>query len=202
MPSVVSPRVAATRDAVLSAAIDEFAAFGPRRASMEGIARRAGVSRATLYAHWRNRDELFRDLVAALHAEHEAEMATVLEDDAPFETRLLAMLEARFLRFVELTSASPHAAELYDSHGRLCGDIARASQERSEQLILKLLRQAVRTGEADLSGSGLSAAKVAGVLFDCAHGAKGEDASLARPDEFRARLRNAVAVLVAGLGAR
>ena len=192
-------RSRATREALLDAALEEFAAFGVRRASMEGVARRAGVSRATLYTHWRNRDDLFRGLVATLHAEHEAEMEVALASDAPFEDRLLAMLEARFVRFVALTAASPHAAELYDGHGRLCGDIARASQERSEKLLAKLLRQAANAGEVDLARCGLSAARVAGVLFDCAHGAKGEDASRATPEEFRERLRRTVRVVVAGL---
>lgn len=194
-------RSLSTREALLAAATEEFAAFGVRRTSMEGVARRAGVSRATLYAHWRSRDDLFRGLVTVLHDEHEAEMAAVLDRDAPFEERLLAMLEARFLRFVELTSATPHAAELYDQHGRLCGDIARDSQARSEKLLARLVRQAAAAGELDLSRCGLSPARVAGVLFDCAHGAKGEDASRAVPAEFRERLRRSVAVLVHGLSA-
>ena len=69
--------------------------------------------------------------------------------------------------------AVAEAAELFDLHGRLCGDVALASQERSEKLIAKLVRNAVNSGEADLSAAGLSPARVASVIFDCAHGAKG-----------------------------
>jgi len=201
MAQATTTRTATTRAALLEGALHEFSAFGYRRSSMESVARRAGVSRATLYLHWSGKEELFRALVEQLHEEHVAEMEAVLDaGDLAFEDRLLAILEARFLRFVELTAASPHAAEIYDLHGRLCGDVARASQERSERILTRMLREAAARGEADLDRAGLSAARVAAVLFDCAHGAKGEDPSTATPQEFRARLRRTVRVLVAGLG--
>ncbi len=203
MSRVISKRAAATRVALLEAALEEFSAFGFRRTSMESVARRAGVSRATLYLYWKSKDALFRDLVEQTHEDQVAAMEFVYaEEPGDFERRLLAMLEARFLRFIELTSASPHAAELFDLHGRLCGDVALASQEKSEKLIAKLLRNAVTSGEADLSAAGLSPARVASVIFDCAHGAKGEDPSKSTPAEYRIRLGLVVRVLVAGLTPR
>ena len=200
MSRVISKRAAATRVALLEAALEEFSAFGFRRTSMESVARRAGVSRATLYLYWKSKDNLFRDLVEQTHEDQVAAMELVYaKEPGDFEHRLLAMLEARFLRFIELTSASPHAAELFDLHGRLCGDVALASQEKSEKLIAKLVRNAVNSGEADLSAAGLSPARVASVIFDCAHGAKGEDPSKSTPAEYRIRLGLVVRVLVTGL---
>lgn len=203
MSRVISKRAAATRLALLEAALEEFSAFGFRRTSMESVARRAGVSRATLYLYWKSKDNLFRDLVEQTHEDQVAAMELVYaKEPGDFEHRLLAMLEARFLRFIELTSASPHAAELFDLHGRLCGDVALASQEKSEKLIAKLVRNAVASGEADLSAAGLSPARVASVIFDCAHGAKGEDPSKSTPADYRIRLGLVVRVLVAGLAPR
>ena len=202
MPSALHTRSQATRAAMLEAARDEFSAFGFRRTSMEGIARRAEVSRATLYLHWRGKQDLFRALVEVLHEEHLAAMEAVLEEPGlSLRERTLAMLEARYVRFVEMTSASPYAAELYELHGRLCGDVTRASQERSERLLARMLRDASARGEADLGRCGLSASRVAGVLLDCAHGAKGEDPAVATPDEFRERLARSVRVLMTGIAA-
>jgi AcrR family transcriptional regulator len=201
-PAAAQPasRAEATRALLLDGALAEFSAFGFRRSSMDGVARRAGVSRATLYLHWKSKADLFRGIVERLHEEHLAAMEAVLEQDGEdLEATLVAMLEARFMRFVELTSESPHAAELYDLHGRMCGDIARASQERSEQLLERLVRRAARGGQADLTRSGLTPARAASALFDCAHGAKGEDPSLASPASFRERLALVVRLLVVGL---
>ena len=198
----MSSRVETTRAALLEGALEEFALLGYQRSSMDSTARRAGVSRATLYLHFGSKEELLRALVAQLHDAHLAAMQeAIAAPTASFEARLLAVLEARFGRWVELTAGSPHAAELYDRHDRLCGDIARASQERSERALAKLLREAAARGEIDLDRLGLSAPKVAGVLFDCAHGAKGEDPASTTPALFRTRLVRIVRVLVAGLEA-
>ena len=117
MAPETTPRTAATRAALLEGALHEFSAFGYRRSSMESVARRAGVSRATLYLHWSGKEELFRALVEQLHEEHVAEMEAVLDaGDLAFEDRLIAILEARFLRFVELTATGP--AKAYGLHPR------------------------------------------------------------------------------------
>lgn len=199
MAVATGARTAATRAALLDAALAEFSAHGFRRSSMDGVARRAGVARATLYAHHRSKEELFRAVVARLHEDHLLAMEAALEGPGTFEQRLVAMLEARFGRFVALASVSDFAPEIYDRHSRLCGDIARSSQERSEQLLARAVRRAVRSGEVDLAPTGLSAARVAGVLFDGAHGAKGEDPSTSDPADFGRRLRRMVRVLVRGL---
>lgn len=189
-----------TPEVILRAALEEFAAFGYRRASVEGIARRAGLARATVYLHWRTKDDLFRALVTGLHDEHLAAMAAAAE--APgldLETRLVRVLEARNGRFVQLTSTSPNAAELYDRHGRLCGDIAAAAADRARLLLADLVARAAAGGEVDLGRSGLSAAEVAEGLELCAHAAKGEDPSTATPASFAAALRLLVRLTLRGL---
>lgn len=193
--------VGTTGEAIAEAALAEFTAFGYRRASIESIARRAHVSRATVYAHYSGKDELFRALVTGLHEDHLAAMRAVADSpDFDIQSRISRLLQARFLRFVELTSSSPHAGELYDRHGALCGDIAQDSHRQAEKIITAVLRRAAAAGEIDLGASGLTVAQLAGVLNDCAFGAKGEDPATATPAEFTARLTRSVAVIFAGIG--
>lgn len=183
------------------AALAEFTAFGYRRTSIESIARRADVSRATVYSHWSNKEELFRALVSRLHQEHVSAMQAVADDpDVDIESRITKLLRAQFLQFVELTSNSPYAAELYDRHGTLCGDIASDFQQKAEKILIAALKRAIKAGEIDLTNSGLSVNQLAGVLIDCAHGAKGEDPAAATPADFTARLGNSVRAIIAGVG--
>ncbi len=192
-----------TSDAIALAALAEFTAFGYRRTSIESIARRAELSRATVYAHWSNKEELFRALVSRLHEDHLTQMQTVAnEPDLEIETRITKLLRAQFLQFVELTSNSPYAAELYDRHGTLCGEIARTANERAEKILATALKRAVKNGEIDLAPSGLTVAQLAGVLTGCAHGAKGEDPATATPADFTTRLTNSVRAIIAGVGSR
>ena len=57
------PREQRAEDAILGAALALFAEGGPAATTFDGVARRAGVSRSTVYRRWSTRDEL---LVAAL----------------------------------------------------------------------------------------------------------------------------------------
>ncbi len=191
-----------TGEAIGLAALAEFTTFGYRRTSIESIARRAAVSRATVYSHWSNKEELFRALVSRLHEEHLAAMQAVADDcGLDIESRISQLLRAQFLQFVELTANSPYAAELYDRHGTLCGDIAGSANERAEKILTTTLKRAVKAGEIDLAASGLTVTQLAGVLTDCAHGAKGEDPADATPADFATRLANSVRVIIAGVGA-
>ena len=58
-------KVAATRQAILDAALDEFAANGFAGARLDDVARRAGVAKGTIYVHFRDKETLFEELVRA-----------------------------------------------------------------------------------------------------------------------------------------
>src|SRR5438067_11724014 len=53
-------------EAVLAAAEGAFLVHGFRAVSMDAIAREAGVSKATVYAHFANKEELFGAVIARL----------------------------------------------------------------------------------------------------------------------------------------
>ncbi len=59
------PKSAEKADAIRNAAIDLFMADGMERTSMDAIAAAAGVSKQTVYSHFRSKDELFRACVVA-----------------------------------------------------------------------------------------------------------------------------------------
>ena len=64
------PKDLEKRAAILSAATDLFTARGLNGVSMEAVARAAGVSKITVYSHFRSKDELFRETVFAKCRQH------------------------------------------------------------------------------------------------------------------------------------
>ena len=52
------------RSGILDAAAELVADGGPRAVTMAAVARRAAVAKATVYNHFRDRDELLRALLA------------------------------------------------------------------------------------------------------------------------------------------
>ncbi|MFR5646492.1 MAG: TetR/AcrR family transcriptional regulator [Bilophila wadsworthia] len=82
----------ARREAILDAALEEFAAKGYAGARMEDIARRAGVAKGTLYLHFGDKEGLFNGLAESAFAPMHALAKEILGDKTP-------TLRERLLRF-------------------------------------------------------------------------------------------------------
>lgn len=121
---------AATRAALLSTAIREFAEKGFAGARVDEIANRAGVNKQLLYHHFGNKDDLYRVALETVYSEiREKEKALHLGDLSPVEAmRTLVGYSfdylnehPEFIRLVndENAQGAPHAArseELTEMH--------------------------------------------------------------------------------------
>ena len=190
--------VTASRERILAAAMERFSRYGFRRTSMEDIAEAAGVSRAALYLQFRNKEEIFRSLSQELQQETLKAAAAALEADGPLSERLRAAVEAKSLRFVAIAHDSPHGDELIDESNRMCGDVAAEAHQRFLALLTRAFRRAVRSGEIDLTVSGLRAAEVAELFTRSVVGLKGPGVTVVA---YRRGLAALVRVFVAGLAA-
>jgi AcrR family transcriptional regulator len=63
---VRATRQAERREAILSAALEEFAASGFAATRLDDIARRAGVAKGTIYLYFRDKESLFQELVRSM----------------------------------------------------------------------------------------------------------------------------------------
>ncbi len=54
------------RDAILAAALDEFASRGFEAARLDDVARRAGVAKGTIYLYFRDKETLFQELIRTM----------------------------------------------------------------------------------------------------------------------------------------
>jgi len=189
------------RDLILHAALERFAHYGFRRTSMGDIAQQAGISRAALYLHFRNKEEIFRALGRELH---ERAMAAA-EEAAGAASGLAAQLEAALTAKVamfEVVHAAAHARELLDENSRLCGEVSAEFRTRHLKLLSGLLAAATRRREVDPKRAGLTAAGAAEILLDGAKGMETAGGAVLGPGDYRRRLRQLVRVVVLALGAR
>src|SRR5262245_34378366 len=76
-------KAAARRDAILSAALDEFAAQGFAAARLDDVARRAGVAKGTIYLHFRDKEALFQELVRSVLGTFVGTLEVALKADLP-----------------------------------------------------------------------------------------------------------------------
>jgi AcrR family transcriptional regulator len=59
-------RSAARREAILTAALDEFSASGFEAARLDDVAKRAGVAKGTIYLYFRNKESLFQEVIRVM----------------------------------------------------------------------------------------------------------------------------------------
>jgi AcrR family transcriptional regulator len=59
-------RNAIRREAILAAALDEFASRGFEAARLDDVAKRAGVAKGTIYLYFRDKESLFQELIRAM----------------------------------------------------------------------------------------------------------------------------------------
>lgn len=91
----------ARQSALLDAAVAVFARYGFRKASMDEVARAAGVSRQGLYLQFANKEELFRRaLEYSLNHQLTAAVAALARTEESLERRLIAACDAWAGRFV------------------------------------------------------------------------------------------------------
>lgn len=118
------PRIERSRRLITDAAMAEMAEVGYGAMTVEGIARRAGVSKATVYRHWSGKLGIVESALDMLGA------TMPIGDSAPPRERLVALLEwlASYIGNLDdpgsacvpaIVSASQYDPALRDFHHRL-----------------------------------------------------------------------------------
>lgn len=189
------------REEILSAARTIFAHYGFRRASLEEIAREAGISRTALYHHFRNKEDIFRAMCEGIYARATDKAEEAAATDQAVDAKLLAVLEAQAGWIFRQLASSRHGLEIVDESNRLCADITGAWSRRAVKLLTRVLQTAEKNGELDPSVSENTPETAAGFLWLCAHGLQGPSpANAPSAAQYGRRLAALVRLSVAGLG--
>lgn len=133
---------------------DAFLKSGFNRPTMGELAIACGFSRRALYYHYRNKEELFRDVVRyqnerALYAGWTAGMSVLMEGGDAIAV-ITALLDTRFGETRRTVAGSPYALELADAVFRLCDDIIIEFQVRLQEDLVKMLEILHTAGKATL----------------------------------------------------
>ncbi|WP_029369582.1 TetR/AcrR family transcriptional regulator [Mycobacterium sp. UM_WWY] len=84
---------------ILDAALAEFERHGFRRVALDDVARRAGVSRTTIYRRFANRDELVAAVIERENVALFADIARELKDAGPQSNYYVEAFTLSILRF-------------------------------------------------------------------------------------------------------
>jgi TetR/AcrR family transcriptional regulator len=141
----------ASRQAILQAALVEFAQEGLAGARMDAIAEAAGVNKALLYYYFRDKDTLYGEVLDGFFAPLHDRVLAVCDQPGTAGQRFLSYAKTHFDSIAE----SPHYARIF------MGELMSASRGGSTHLerivekymlpiglrVLQLVREGVESGE-------------------------------------------------------
>jgi AcrR family transcriptional regulator len=161
--SALSPRQERSRALLLDAAVELFVAYGFRQTSMERIAAEAGVSKATAYARFADKTEIFGAVITHMAEQMIGRAEQAAREAKSPEAAVLASLRSKQTEKFLLVHRSRHAAELLDAFTRVGG----AATESAHAMYVASLTKWV----AQCRGVGTKlAAQLAALLDDASEG--------------------------------
>ncbi|MFY0310320.1 TetR/AcrR family transcriptional regulator [Leisingera sp. D0M16] len=184
------------QQAILEAAWAAFSTYGFRKTSMDDIAKGAGMSRPALYLHFKNKEAIFRALVAAYYGTAAAGVRAALAEPGPLPERLLAAFEGQAGEGVQMMMSSPHGMELFEITKSVAAEVIAEGEAALSGIYAAWLDQQANAGKAVLSGD---AAEVARTICASLKGIKQTAGDYA---EYQAGVRQLAALFGAGLTPR
>jgi AcrR family transcriptional regulator len=150
-----------SKEEIRRAAWELFGQFGVERVSIADIARKAGVSQATIYNNFASKEVLAREFVAAVVDALVDGIEQVLAPEMPFREKLLAF--ANYVGEIIRSGRSLEgSATVFTSSADLQNDpdirrIKDAAREKMTSLLLRLVAEGKAEGkvDADLSDEAL-----------------------------------------------
>ena len=137
------PRSEQADQAILSAALDLFAEYGPDALCIEQVAAKAGVGKATIYRRWPGKEDMLVDALAAIGTRLPEPQGRSVRAD------LIALLSA-----ICREAADPRRARLFallqgegKRYPRLMARYLATVVQPQRELVRSVLRRGVATGE-------------------------------------------------------
>lgn len=137
-------RRAARREAILAAALDEFAERGFEGARLDDVARRAGIAKGTIYLYFADKESLFQELIRSALSPFVATIEAARSVDLPLRV-VCDRLAGAFAREV-LGTRRKDIVRLMISEGRRFPKIAKFYYEEVPRRAFAAVRALVRKG--------------------------------------------------------
>ena len=141
-----------TEKKLIEAAVRTLLRFGYRKTTMLDIAAEAEVSRPTLYASYRSKDEILAASIRHMSEQALKKVEAAWRDCATLDDKLRAYFEATVIPAFELIQSSPEASDLISGHNAAGKAAILDSQVKRRTAIMSVLspfeNEIMRSGQS------------------------------------------------------
>jgi AcrR family transcriptional regulator len=127
------------REAIVEAAWACFLQYGYAKASLEEVAKRAGLSRPLIYLQFANKKELFTYIIENLMDTHFDSATKILDLDLDRKSKLLQVIDKWLLEPWARLMSSQRGNELFDQALGIAPALEEKHHERTQQLLTAVI---------------------------------------------------------------
>ncbi len=146
--TTADPRANEKRRRIIEAAWRLALRNGLRAATMEALAREAGLAKGTLYAHFPDKEAVFDGVVGDLLVELAAAFDLGMAGEGAVAERIGAALSGKYGVIARAVEGSPHAAEILDAHHRFAPRVAAFDRRVENEIAAALAKAGVAEPDA------------------------------------------------------
>jgi len=145
------------RSDILEAAATLFAQFSLKKVTVDEIAERASVSKATIYKYFDSKEEVFNQVVKA-ESEQLRETITIAVDEVPLVVdKLRAYMLVKITKIHELVNFYRVTREMWNEYWPYVDSARSQFIAQEKELIKEVLEEGNRTGELNIAQTELTA---------------------------------------------
>jgi AcrR family transcriptional regulator len=104
----MSDKASLTKSQILDVAMACFMQHGYTKTNFQDIAKRAGISRATLYIYFKNKEDLFITIDRRLHEKYVAKSLEILKSDLPNREKLARIINVWIVKPYQIIKRAPY----------------------------------------------------------------------------------------------
>lgn len=141
-----------SKEEIRKAAWELFSQFGAEKVSMNDIARKAGVSHATIYNNFGSKEALVREFVSTMVAQLIGSTQEILTPNQPFEQKITAFFQ--FIAEMMAQNRPPIGSPIFTGSVDLQNDpeikrIRDAATEQMTNILLELVAEGKEQGQVN-----------------------------------------------------
>ncbi len=145
------------RTAILTSAYALFARYGFRKATVEDIARGAGLKKPSVYYYFKSKNEIIRAVVNQESRELLSRMTRAAAEKSAIGEKLEAFFRARYRYFKEKQALGAITPDEIDAMRPLLQEARRQFFEEEIKALTDILDEGISAGEIEIENPGLCA---------------------------------------------